>query len=134
MITLKQKTNYRRLLWLFRTLLILSTLSIPLQPGFVRARQAALIETVDLDLSSEDITRVEFGYHYSSFESSHTEYKLEVKDGLLTDGKVKVPVSTLNKLLSGLHEMYPGTRPLTWPPSPGRSGGRRARPAGPVTS
>jgi hypothetical protein len=114
MITLKQKTNYRRLLWLFRTLLILSTLSIPLQPGFVRARQAALIETVDLDLSSEDITRVEFGYHYSSFESSHTEYKLEVKDGLLTDGKVKVPVSTLNKLLSGLHEMYPGTRPLTW--------------------
>jgi hypothetical protein len=114
MITLTQRPNYRRLLRLFQTLLILLTLSLPLQPGPVRARPAASIQTVDLDLSNKDIARVEFGYHYSSFESSDTQYKLKVKDGLLTDEKVKAPVSTLNKLLSGLHGMYPGTRPLTW--------------------
>ena len=93
---------------------ILLTLSLLLQSGSVQAYPAGSIQTIDLNLSTKDITRVEFGYHHSSFESQHIEYKLDVNAGILTDGNVKAPLSSLAPLLSGLHGMYPGTRPLIW--------------------
>ena len=92
----------------------LLALSLLLQPRTVQAHPAESIQTIDLILSTEDISRVEFGYHHSSFESYHVEYKLDAKAGMLTDGNVKLPLSGLAPLLSGLRGMYPGTRPLIW--------------------
>jgi len=93
---------------------LLLALSIFMQSGIVQASQSKSIETVDLILSTNDIARVEFGYHHSSFQSYHVEYKLDAKEGLLTDGNITMPLSSLKPLLSGLRGMYPGTRPLIW--------------------
>jgi len=97
-----------------RILGLLLCLSMLMQSGIVQASQLVSIKTVDLILSTSDIARVEFGYHYSSFQSYHAEYKLEVKEDMLTNGNVAMPLSSLRPLLSSLRGMYPGTRPLSW--------------------
>jgi hypothetical protein len=95
-------------------LLVFVSLWIPLRPTSVQAKTTESVQTIDLNISMNDITRVEFGIHISSFESQNTEFKLEVQGGRLTDGKIKARLSILSPLLAGLRGMVPGTRSLTW--------------------
>ena len=115
MITLDCKKKIQKTFHTIQILVVLLSLLLSLQPvEAAQAHPANSIGTMDLTLSTKDISRVEFGYHHSSFESTDTQYKLNVKGGLLTDGKVKAPLSSLNSLVSSLHGMYPGTRSLIW--------------------
>lgn len=115
MVSLKRQNIIRKAFRFIQAIIILLTsASVLQQPTSFPARQEETIQTVDLDILIKDIARVEFGYHHSSFESQHIEYKLEIKDGVFTDGKVNVPLSSLAPLLKNLTDMYPGTRPLFW--------------------
>jgi hypothetical protein len=115
MIAFETSKTVQKVISIARILVILLPFSLLLQPEeAVQANLSESIGTLDLNISIKDIARMEFGYHESSFESHTTEYKLDVKAGQLTDGKVKAPLSNLNLLVSGLQGMYPGTQPLTW--------------------
>jgi hypothetical protein len=114
MITYRIHFKFQRFFRILRIFVVMVSMILSQFPGGARARSEESTKTIDLNLSVKDITRVDFGYHYSSFESTDTAYKLDVKAGSLTNGNVKAPLSILNSLVSGLHGMYPGTRPLTW--------------------
>lgn len=97
-----------RILW---TLLVLLSLT---HSNLVKANEPTSIQTIDLAVSIDDIVGLEFGYHRSSFESDHIEYKLTVENRRLIGNEVNVSISILQPLLNNLNNLYPGTKPLYW--------------------
>jgi len=104
----------RSLLKITRVVLVFIFIFASPKIATVQATSTKTIPGIDLNVSINDITRVEFGMHVSSFESQDTDYTLDVKYGQLTNGKIFAPVSILKSLISGLRGMYPGTRSLIW--------------------
>lgn len=80
----------------------------------VQSKPTRGIQITGLEISVSDITHLNFGYHHSSFESTHKEYDLEAKMGILTDGKTNYPLSVIAPVIANLQELYPGTHSLMW--------------------
>jgi hypothetical protein len=106
--------HHRRSLSLVGFLLVLAFSLTALKTENVHSKPVKTIQTTDLELSLSDIESIDFGYHHSSFESTHIEFHLENTAGQLSDGNISAPLSSLQPLLAGLHGLYPGTRPLIW--------------------
>jgi hypothetical protein len=85
-------------------------------PGgkIAKASTVETLRTIDLTITADEISQVDFGIHVSSFQSHETRFKLVLQGGQLSDGKIKAPLSVLTPLLKGLHGLYPGTRSLLW--------------------
>ena len=68
----------RSLLKITRVVLVFIFIFASPKIATVQATSTKTIPGIDLNVSINDITRVEFGMHVSSFESQDTDYTLDV--------------------------------------------------------